>query len=216
MFPDLATFALPRAGSLLLDLLSKTPSPFGTCALWQESPPCFHLDKILVRTWQNRAPKVVSHVQLDSHALKRLKVFRILPSIASGPSGDITPTKAFFHLFVCPRVGWTPEVITVHAQKIKFTSNTKHIDFHEVSGASSTSLPAKTAEIIKNLHTQIPSPKQLVQVKLFPIIRTGIRTTHPSHANELAEMLCSDSSTPVAFSCCPPSFPKSQITAQET
>lgn len=188
-FPDLATFALPRAGSLLLDLLSETPSPFG-----RKARHASHLDKILVRTWQNRAPKVVSHVQLDSHALKRLKVFRILPSMASGPSGDITPTKAFFHLFVCPRVGWTPEVITVHAQKIKFTSNTEHIDFHEVSGASSTSLPAKTAEIIKYLHTQIPSPKQLVQVKLFPIIRTRIRTTHPSHANELAEMLCSDSS----------------------
>lgn len=176
--PDLATFALPRAGSSLLDLHSKTPSPsqahvpFGRKALRAS-----HLHKALARTWQNKAPRVGSHVQPDSHTLKRLKDFRILPSVASGPPRDFASTLAFFHLLVCPRDGWTPAVIRVHAQKIKFTSNTEHIYFHEVSAASSTPLPAKTAEIIKYLHTQTPSPKRLIQVKLFPITRTGIRWT---------------------------------------
>lgn len=40
--------------------------------------------------------------------------------------------------------------------------------------------------------------------------------TWPSHVKEMAEMLCSDSSTPVAFPCYPSRFPKSQVTAQET
>lgn len=98
-FPDLDTFALPRAGSLLQDLHNKTPSPlqrrvpFGRKALHASQ-----LDKALARTWQNTAPKVVSHVQLDSHTLKRLKDFRILPSAASGPPQDVTPTMVFFHL----------------------------------------------------------------------------------------------------------------------
>lgn len=78
---------------------------------------------------------------------------------------------------VCPRSEWPPAVIRVHAQKIKFTSNTEYIDFHEASGASSTPLPAKTAEIIKSLPTQTPSPKQIVHVKLFPNFRTGIGWT---------------------------------------
>lgn len=97
--PDLATFALPRAGSSLLDLHSKTPSPsqahvpFGRKALRAS-----HLHKALARTWQNKAPRVGSHVQPDSHTLKRLKDFRILPSVASGPPRDFAPTLAFFHL----------------------------------------------------------------------------------------------------------------------
>lgn len=40
--------------------------------------------------------------------------------------------------------------------------------------------------------------------------------TWPSHVKEPTEMLCSDSSIPVAFSRYPTNFPTSQITAWET
>lgn len=70
-----------------------------TCALWQESPPCFPTGQSLSQDMAKYSTKgSLSHVQLDSHTLKRLKNFRILPSAASGPPWDVTPTMAFFHL----------------------------------------------------------------------------------------------------------------------
>lgn len=179
-FPHLATFALPRAERLLLDLHSKTPSPsqahvpFGRKALYAS-----HLHKALARTWQNRAPRVVSHLQPDSLTLKRLKDFRILPSIASGPPRDFTPTMAFFHLFgtgLCAQEMGGHQQLSESMLK-KPSSHPTLSTFTSMKFLEHPPLPAKTAEIIKYLHTQTPSPKQLVQVKLFPITRTGIRWT---------------------------------------
>lgn len=130
---------------------------------------------VLATTGQNRAPKVVSHVQLDSHTLKRLKNLRILPSVASSPSWNVTPMMVFFHLL---GRGFCTREIGGHQQLSESMLK---------KSSSQPTLSTFTSMKFLEHPPLLSQPKQqkpcnisihkLLQVKLFPTFGTGIRWT---------------------------------------
>lgn len=197
-FPDLATFALWRPGSLLLDLHNKTPSPLQICTPFvRKALQASQLDKVLAKTWQNRAPKVVSHVQLDSHTLKRLKNFRILPSVASSPPWDVTPTMSFFHLF--RRRLCVQEVSGhQHLSESMLKKSTSHPTLSTLISMKFLERPPFLSQPKQQKSSNLSiHPKTACLHKACPHLQNRNKMDSwyfawPSHVKELAEMLCSD------------------------